>query len=48
MPRLPDGVDNRQLVNRTRWASGPGDSSGSLFDGGFAGICFPVEYGGRA
>ncbi|MGH9078505.1 MAG: acyl-CoA dehydrogenase family protein, partial [Acidimicrobiales bacterium] len=47
MPRLPAGYTNA-LLNRE-------DESGeqarrlqrTLFDGGFAGICFPVDYGGQ-
>ena len=33
-------------TTRTRW-SGPRQSSGQLWDGGFAGLCYPVEYGGK-
>ena len=46
MPPLPDGADNRQLS----WADESGQRDRRLqrllFDGGFAGICFPTEYGG--
>jgi len=47
MPRLPEG--------RTNWQFSMADESGErarelqrlLFDGGFAGLCFPSQYGGQ-
>jgi alkylation response protein AidB-like acyl-CoA dehydrogenase len=47
MPRLPDGVDNRQLSADDEMAENARHLQRLLFDGGFAGLCFPVEYGGQ-
>ena len=47
MPRLPEGMDNRQLVQLDEMGENTRRLQRLLFDGGFAGICFPVEYGGR-
>jgi alkylation response protein AidB-like acyl-CoA dehydrogenase len=47
MPRLPDGVGNAQLARDDEtgaWAKG---LQRRLFDGGFAGLCFPTRYGGQ-
>jgi alkylation response protein AidB-like acyl-CoA dehydrogenase len=46
MPRLPEGVDNRQLVEQDEMGEEARRLQRLLFDGGFAGICFPREYGG--
>lgn len=46
VPRLEDGLDpfdgmdEREAIDHARWLQR------SLFDGGFAGIAFPREYGG--
>jgi alkylation response protein AidB-like acyl-CoA dehydrogenase len=47
MPRLPEGMDNWQLAQRDEMAEGARVLQRTLFDGGFAGICYPVEYGGQ-
>ena len=47
MPRLPEGMDNRQLVQQDEMGENTRRLQRLLFDGGFAGICFPVEYGGQ-
>ena len=46
MPRLPEGVDNRQLVEQDEMGEEARRLQRLLFDGGFAGICFPREYAG--
>lgn len=47
LPLLPEGYDNHRLALEDE----PGERARRLqrllFDGGFAGICFPREYGGR-
>ena len=47
MPRLPDGKDNWQLTQEDEMAVRARRLQRLLFDGGFAGICYPVEYGGQ-
>jgi alkylation response protein AidB-like acyl-CoA dehydrogenase len=47
MPRLPDGQDNWQLTQEDEMAVRARRLQRLLFDGGFAGICYPVEYGGQ-
>jgi len=47
MPRLPDGKDNWQLTQEDEMAVRARRLQRLLFDGGFAGICFPVEYRGQ-
>jgi len=46
MPRLPRGIDNRQLVQQDEMGEEARRLQRLLFDGGFAGICFPRQYGG--
>jgi alkylation response protein AidB-like acyl-CoA dehydrogenase len=47
MPRLPEGQDNWQLTQEDEMAVRARRLQRLLFDGGFAGICYPVEYGGQ-
>jgi alkylation response protein AidB-like acyl-CoA dehydrogenase len=47
MPRLPAGTDNRQLLQQDEMGTETRRLQRLLFDGGFAGLCFPVEYGGQ-
>jgi alkylation response protein AidB-like acyl-CoA dehydrogenase len=47
MPRLPEGLDNWQLTQEDEMAVRARRLQRLLFDGGFAGICYPVEYGGQ-
>jgi alkylation response protein AidB-like acyl-CoA dehydrogenase len=47
MPRLPEGVENFQLVQEDEMGERARRLQRTLFDGGFAGICYPVEYGGQ-
>ncbi len=47
MPRLPSGKTNAQLSREDEtgeWAKG---LQRKLFEGGFAGLCFPRQYGGQ-
>jgi alkylation response protein AidB-like acyl-CoA dehydrogenase len=46
MPRLPEGVDNRHLAQEDEMGEQTRHLQRLLFDGGFAGICFPAEFGG--
>ncbi|MHB1583332.1 MAG: acyl-CoA dehydrogenase family protein [Acidimicrobiales bacterium] len=46
MPRLPDGVDNYHLMRDDEFGVRARELQHTLHDGGFAGICFPKEYGG--
>jgi len=47
MPRLPEGMDNWRLTIEDEMATNARQLQRLLFDGGFAGICYPVEYGGQ-
>lgn len=47
MPRLPEGVENAQLMFEDEYATRARELQRTLFDGGYAGLCFPVEYGGH-
>ncbi|HWD52948.1 MAG TPA: acyl-CoA dehydrogenase family protein [Acidimicrobiales bacterium] len=47
MPRLPEGMTNHQLSREDESGEHARRLQRSLFDGGFAGICFPVAYGGQ-
>jgi len=47
MPRLPEGYSNQQLTREDESGERARQLQRTLFDGGFAGICFPVAYGGR-
>ncbi len=47
MPRLPEGMDNWQMTQQDEMAIQARELQRTLFDGGFAGICFPAEYGGQ-
>jgi alkylation response protein AidB-like acyl-CoA dehydrogenase len=47
MPRLPEGVDNWQLTQEDEMAVRARQLQRTLFDGGYAGICFPAAYGGQ-
>ncbi len=47
MPRLPEGMDNWQLAQEDEMAVRARRLQGLLFDGGYAGICYPAEYGGQ-
>ncbi len=46
MPRLPEGADNRQMLQDDEMGEEARRLQRLLFDNGFAGICFPAEYGG--
>ena len=46
MPRLPDGATNHFLTREDESGERARRLQRILFDGGFAGICFPVAYGG--
>ncbi|HEX3842289.1 MAG TPA: acyl-CoA dehydrogenase family protein [Acidimicrobiales bacterium] len=47
MPRLPDGATNHLLSRDDESGEHARELQRLLFDGGFAGICFPVAYGGK-
>ncbi|HEV3266105.1 MAG TPA: acyl-CoA dehydrogenase family protein [Acidimicrobiales bacterium] len=47
MPLLPQGMTNHQLSREDDSGQEARRLQRILFDGGFAGICFPVAYGGR-
>ncbi len=47
MPRLPAGTDNWHMTVQDEMAVEARALQRTLFDGGYAGICYPVEYGGR-
>ena len=47
MPLLPEGRNNAQLVAEDEMGERARHLQGLLFEGGFAGLCFPTEYGGR-
>ena len=47
MPRLPDGMSNRQLVQQDEMGSGPAGSSGRSSTAGSQGSAFPPSTGGR-
>ncbi|HEY1989654.1 MAG TPA: acyl-CoA dehydrogenase family protein [Acidimicrobiales bacterium] len=47
MPRLPDGATNHFLSREDESGERARRLQRLLFDGGFAGICFPVAYGGQ-
>jgi len=47
MPRLPDGVDNQSLLEDDEYGLRARALQRVLHDAGFAGLCFPVEYGGQ-
>ncbi len=46
MPPLPEGYTNQQLARQDESGELARQLQRTLFDGGFAGICFPVAYGG--
>jgi alkylation response protein AidB-like acyl-CoA dehydrogenase len=47
MPLLPEGRNNHQLAAEDEMAERARRLQGILFEGGFAGLCYPVEYGGQ-
>jgi alkylation response protein AidB-like acyl-CoA dehydrogenase len=47
LPLLPEGVDNRQLSLADDTGGRHRRLQRQLFDAGFAGLCFPAEYGGQ-
>jgi alkylation response protein AidB-like acyl-CoA dehydrogenase len=47
MPRLPEGRNNFHLAQEDEMGERARRLQGMLFAGGFAGLCFPVEYGGQ-
>jgi alkylation response protein AidB-like acyl-CoA dehydrogenase len=47
MPRLEEGYTNGQLMRDDEMGVRARELQRMLFDGGYAGLCFPVEYGGR-
>ena len=46
MPLLPKGFDNQTLMHADESGSRARELQRMLFDGGFAGLCFPRQYGG--
>jgi alkylation response protein AidB-like acyl-CoA dehydrogenase len=46
LPRLPEGMENFHLVQEDEMGERARRLQRTLFDGGFAGLCYPVEYGG--
>ncbi|HEV3281610.1 MAG TPA: acyl-CoA dehydrogenase family protein [Acidimicrobiales bacterium] len=47
MPRLPAGYTNAMLIREDETGERARRLQRTLFEAGFAGICFPVEYGGQ-
>ena len=47
MPRLEEGQTNHQLMALDEMGTRARELQRILFDGGFAGLCFPKEYGGQ-
>ncbi len=47
MPLLPEGSTNHQLARADESGERARRLQRTLFEGGFAGICFPVAYGGQ-
>ncbi len=47
MPRLPEGTSNAQLNLEDETGERARRLQRTLFDGGFAGLCFPPAYGGQ-
>ncbi len=47
MPRLQEGQNNSQLMAIDEMGTRARELQRTLFDGGFAGLCFPKEYGGQ-
>ena len=47
LPRLPEGKNNWQLAQEDEMGERARRLQRLLFDGGYAGICYPAEYGGQ-
>jgi alkylation response protein AidB-like acyl-CoA dehydrogenase len=47
MPRLPEGADNQSLLEQDEDGAGARALQRRLYAAGFAGLCFPTEYGGQ-
>ncbi len=47
MPRLAEGSTNGQLMRDDEMGVRSRELQRTLYDGGYAGLCFPVEYGGQ-
>ncbi len=47
MPRLPEGTDNQSLLQDDEDGLRARELQRRLFEAGFAGLCFPTEYGGQ-
>ena len=47
MPRIPEGVRYNPIDDDDDRASRARELQGKLFEGGYAGICYPKEYGGQ-
>jgi alkylation response protein AidB-like acyl-CoA dehydrogenase len=47
LPRLPEGVENHQIMVADESGQRARRLQRTLFEGGYAGLCFPVEYGGQ-
>ena len=47
MPRLPDGADNQSLLHEDEYGVRARQLQRRLYEAGFAGLCFPAEYGGQ-
>ena len=47
VPRLPEGVDNQTLLQEDEYGLHARELQHRLFEAGFAGLCFPTQYGGQ-
>jgi alkylation response protein AidB-like acyl-CoA dehydrogenase len=47
MPLLPPGTDNQELFLADETSEHARGLQRKLFEGGFAGLCYPTEYGGQ-
>jgi alkylation response protein AidB-like acyl-CoA dehydrogenase len=47
MPLLPDGADNQALLQDDEYGARAREPQRRLYEAGFAGLCFPAEYGGQ-
>jgi alkylation response protein AidB-like acyl-CoA dehydrogenase len=47
MPLLPEGTDNQSLLQDDEYGAGARELQRRLYEAGFAGLCFPTEYGGQ-
>jgi alkylation response protein AidB-like acyl-CoA dehydrogenase len=47
MPLLPEGADNQSLLREDEYGLAARKLQRRLYEAGFAGLCFPTEYGGQ-